>query len=581
MNTNRIVRVIHRLAVITIVASFALATTAAAQPEKHNPYTVRGHQIRTNLIPEAEASAYSTMEVSDAVGPTLFQEMVPCRFVSTLDPDQYPVRWGGQAFQVSESRVYSPIGYMVEGLFRNPCSELIPPTAVALAVRIASYQPNGNGSVYLAPTTRATYTRAALLFKQGYDTMQEANVVLQDKAFVVSVADQSTELTIDIIGFFIPDETVRGAQGEAGPQGPEGPRGVKGDSGVIGVRGEQGTQGDKGDTGERGETGAQGIQGVQGVKGDKGDQGDQGVQGLTGQQGDKGEIGVTGATGAQGLKGDKGEKGDVGPQGIEGHVGARGEKGDQGDRGERGENGAQGAQGVKGDRGEIGQTGAQGAQGVKGDRGERGEIGAAGANGAQGAKGDPGLKGDKGLTGDQGVKGDKGLTGDRGLKGDTGANGTNGTNGAQGSKGDPGAKGDKGVQGDKGIPGDKGLKGDTGAQGPKGECTAGPAGPQGPKGPNGPTGPQGPSGPMGPQGPKGESSCGVHVKVSYCSSYKTIGNSGSVSVSDGDVKSSSVIMLTYFESGGSIPLVVASQNNGSFSVAGSKNTKFKYVIVNP
>lgn len=516
MNTNRIVRFIHRLAVITIIASFALAATAAAQPEKHNPYTVRGHQIRTNLIPEAEASAYSTM--ADVVGPTLFQEMVPCRFVSTLDPDQYPVRWGGQAFQVSESRVYTPIGYLVEGLFKNPCSELIPPSSVALAVRIASYQPNGNGSVYLAPATRPNFTRAALLFKQGYDTMQEANVLLQDKAFVVSVADQSTELTIDIIGFFIPDETVRGAQGEAGPQGPEGPRGFKGDkgdkgdkgeTGVVGVRGEQGP---KGDTGERGDTGAQGIQGVQGVKGEKGDSGEQGL---------------------------KGDKGDIGPQGLEGQVGARGEKGDKGDRGERGENGSQGLQGL---------------QGLKGDRGERGEIGPAGTNGAQGPKGDQGLKGEQGSKGDQGLKGDKGLTGDRGPKGDSG---TNGTNGAQGPKGDPGPKGD---------------------QGPKGECTTGPAGPQGPKGP---TGPQGPSGPMGPQGPRGESSCGAHVNVSYCSSYKTIGNSGSVSVSDGDVKSSSVIMLTYFESGGATPLVVASQGNGSFTVVGSKNTKFKYVIVNP
>src|SRR5690349_16907238 len=94
MNTkiNHIVRFIHRLAVLTIVASFALVSTASAQMETHNPYTVRGLQLRANLIPEETAAAYSTMDVRE-IGPTLFQEMVPCRFVSTLDRDQYPLIW--------------------------------------------------------------------------------------------------------------------------------------------------------------------------------------------------------------------------------------------------------------------------------------------------------------------------------------------------------------------------------------------------------------------------------------------------------------------------------------------------------
>lgn len=246
MNTNQIVRNIHRLAVIVIVATFALAGTVSAQTEKHNPYTVRGHQIRTILLPEESASAYSTLEVAAANAPTLFQEMVPCRFVSTLDADQYPVKWGGQPFQVNESRVYDPIGYLVEGDFRNPCSELIPENSVAVALRISSYKPDGNGSVYLAPSNAPTYNRAALVFKQGYDTLQESNVILNNKSFVVSVADQPTELTIDIIGFFIPDEDFvgGGGKGEKGDQGPQGPQGPQGERGLQGERGERGERGE-------------------------------------------------------------------------------------------------------------------------------------------------------------------------------------------------------------------------------------------------------------------------------------------------------------------------------------------------
>ena len=141
MNTRStvIVSFIHRLAAIVVMASFALVASSA-EMDTHNPYTVRGFQVRTNLLPQQSASAYSTLEVSDAMGPTLFQELAPCRFVSTLDPDEYPLQWGGPRFQVSESRTYQPIGYLVDGLFKNPCSELIPPHAVALAVRLGSYR---------------------------------------------------------------------------------------------------------------------------------------------------------------------------------------------------------------------------------------------------------------------------------------------------------------------------------------------------------------------------------------------------------------------------------------------------------
>src|SRR5690349_21593345 len=301
MNTNHIVRSIHRLAAVVAIASFALV--GRAEISTHNPYTVRGVQIRTNLLPEVSTSAYSTMQLSESVGPTLFQELVPCRFVSTLDPDQYPERWGGQPFQISESRTYEPIGYLAEGGFKNPCSELVPENAVALAVRVASYQPSGNGSVYLNPISTQTFGQPALLFKQGYDTLQEATVVLKNRKFVVTTAEQATELTLDIIGYFIPDEFVgKGAQGEKGEKGDRGEQGVAGAQGEKGARGEQGLAGAQGEKGEKGDRGEQGVAGAQGEKGERGEQGVAGAQGEKGEKGDRGEQGVAGA------KGEKGDK---------------------------------------------------------------------------------------------------------------------------------------------------------------------------------------------------------------------------------------------------------------------------------
>jgi hypothetical protein len=408
--TNHIVRIIHRLAVMTIVASFALVSTASAQMETHNPYTVRGLQIRTNLIPAETTSAYSTMEV-DEIGPTLFQEMVPCRFVNTLDHAEYPVRWGGQPFQVSESRIYHPIGYLVEGEFKNPCSELIPSTAVALSLRIASYQPGGNGSVYLAPAAIPNYNRAALLFKQGSDTQQEANVILEDHSFVVTVADQATELTIDVIGFFIPDPLVYAAKGDRGERGEMGPAGPKGDDGVAGARGE------KGDDGVAGAKGEKGDDGVAGAKGEKGD------DGVAGAKGEKGDDGVAGA---------KGEKGD------DGVAGAKGEKGDDGVAGAKGEKGDDGVAGAKGDKGDDGVAGA------KGEKGDKGDDGVAGAKGEKGDKGNDGVAGAKGEKGDDGVAGAKGEKGDKG---------DDGVAGAKGERGPQGEQGPMGPQGPQGIPG--------------------------------------------------------------------------------------------------------------------------------
>jgi hypothetical protein len=100
----------------------------------------------------------------------VFQEIVPCRFVSTLARDAYPNPWGGEEFQIMESRTYFPRGVLVssEG-WENPCSEKVPVDSVAVALRLMSYSAPGEGSAYLAPASFRTRSAPALWFAGGRD----------------------------------------------------------------------------------------------------------------------------------------------------------------------------------------------------------------------------------------------------------------------------------------------------------------------------------------------------------------------------------------------------------------------------
>ena len=402
---------------IVLIAVFIPILAVAGERREHNPYTVLGMQVRSHLLPDTPGAN------GDDLGPLVFQEIIPCRFVSTLAEDAYRDPWGGIEFQIMESRTYWPRGVLVasDG-WENPCSEHVPSAAVAVAVRLTSHAAPGEGSVFLAPASYRTNNVPALWFAGGNDEMREATVVLRNGAFSVLV-DQQTHLTIDIIGYFETDPN------GYGPQGERGEKGEKGD------RGEQGAQGLQG---ERGETGAQGLQGEKGAQGDKGDKGDRGEQGAQGLQGERGEQGLRGEKGEKGEKGDRGEQG---AQGLQGEKGVKGDKGERGERGERGEQGLQGLQGLQGERG------AQGLRGEKGEKGDRGN------DGAQGPKGDAGAQGPQGPKGDAGAQGAQGPQGPQGEAGAQGAQGPAGPQGAMGPHGPVGPQGPKGPKGDKGNPG--------------------------------------------------------------------------------------------------------------------------------
>ena len=112
---------------LTIAAPLAMAADSTT-PTTHNPYTVLGVQLRSVLLADP---ANGSSGVS--LGPAIFQEIVPCRFISTLEADRYPIEWGGPAYAANESRSYRPIGEMVSANFTNPCSLQVPVESLAVA----------------------------------------------------------------------------------------------------------------------------------------------------------------------------------------------------------------------------------------------------------------------------------------------------------------------------------------------------------------------------------------------------------------------------------------------------------------
>ncbi len=199
---------------LTIAAPLAMAADSAT-PTNHNPYTVLGVQLRSVLLAD---SANGSSGVS--LGPAIFQEIVPCRFISTLEADRYPIEWGGPAYAANESRSYRPTGEMVSANFTNPCSMQIPVESLAVAARVfatgtKSTKSVGNTVVWLTPghdlAPADKLSKIALI--PGEQSMNEASVVLKDKMFTVTSQAGGADLVIDIIGYFIADPYLNGAQG--------------------------------------------------------------------------------------------------------------------------------------------------------------------------------------------------------------------------------------------------------------------------------------------------------------------------------------------------------------------------------
>ena len=555
MNTTR------KLFLSTLAAAVVLLSTVsvrAEQPDKytrpHEPFTAYGMQVRMSLINPIDNTWQK------GVQPTVFQEIAPCRLSSTLNADRYDMPWGGTSYRPNEARFYRSSGVLETPLFVDPCSEAIPVEAIGIVGRFTVTPGDGDGEVHIDSTQPASpYATTVFKFRKGEVLMFEAGVLFgPGGTFGVQTWNAGADVTIDVLGYLLPDPAPAGAKGD---------KGDKGDTGATGAKGEQGLQGIKGDTGA---TGAKGDQGLPGVKGDTGATGAKGDQGVAGV---KGDTGATGAKGDQGVKGDTGAAGAKGDQGVKGDTGATGAKGDQGLQGIKGDTGATGAKGDTGPQGAIGPIGPVGPAGPAGAKGDQGLQGVKGDTGATGAKGDQGLQGIKGDIGATGAKGD---IGPQGAVGPIGPMGPAGLPGAKGDQGLPGVKGDIGATGAKGDQGLQGVKGDTGDTGAKGDT-----GPQGAIGPMGPVGPGGPAGPKGDKGDKGDPGTGLTVtKGNGC--YPPGNNANNqVTVNDASVHPSSVVILTYTDAGSNgNALALTGQGEGYFQTTGSPNTCFQYAVFN-
>lgn len=333
------------------VAALLIPLVAAAQ---HNPYTVPGVQVRTNMAIPVD-TGLGTVVVN--MGPAVFQEIAPCRLVDTLTLDNYPPPWGGPKFAANEARIIPAAGTLLNGTWMNPCSAKVPSGAVAITMRVTVYNPDGPGTVYVAPSSWSAIAGLGITkFQPNLSTIEEGGVMLANDSFSIMPKGAGADFLVELTGYFLEDPN----QATAGPKGEPGPQGIQGIAGPTGPTGANGADGPQGPIGP---TGPQGLQGVQGATGEAGAQGIQGI------------AGPTGPTGANGAEGAQGAIGPTGPQGLQGVQGPTGEAGAQGAQGPQGAVGATGAQGA------VGAQGAAGATGATGPTGPTGPAGAAGADG--------------------------------------------------------------------------------------------------------------------------------------------------------------------------------------------------------
>jgi len=123
-------------ALLIAMVAIGFAGTALAQNGNLAPTTIPGVQVRTALQINVNGEVVT-------MPPSAFQEIAPCRLVSTLEGDHYGSPWGGPAFGPNEQRLIPVNGNLVTDTFINPCTNLIPTRAVAIAIRTHAVNATG------------------------------------------------------------------------------------------------------------------------------------------------------------------------------------------------------------------------------------------------------------------------------------------------------------------------------------------------------------------------------------------------------------------------------------------------------
>src|SRR5512132_4029349 len=97
MQAYRSTRFPPLLLLLTLFCSIAvLGDEPVVQTDTHEPMTFQGFRMRTNIAVPFPG-VWGPRVIS--MGPALFQEIAPCKLVSTVAADQYPEPWGGPIFK--------------------------------------------------------------------------------------------------------------------------------------------------------------------------------------------------------------------------------------------------------------------------------------------------------------------------------------------------------------------------------------------------------------------------------------------------------------------------------------------------
>ena len=441
------------------VALFMLISFVPAGMAQHvQPASVplRNWPVRTQSDQSFASATGSAAVTSNLV----YVAITPCRLVDTRagsagsgKTGQFgpPSLVGGQPriFQISESN----------------CGV---PAAAAYSLNFVSVTPAGQPVGWIAawPDDQPLPGTVILNAPQGGIVGNSAVVMAGADGGIQVMATGSTDLVVDMNGYYVQASTV---QGPAGPQGPVGLQGPAGPQGQLGPIGPPGPLGAIGATGAAGPQGApvnfKGIwsNGTDYAIGDAVSftpgggvrssyiamtantnvEPDTDVSGSGGHWALLAEAGATGATGPVGLTGATGATGPTGAAGAAGSTGPQGPIGPVGATGPTGATGATGAAGLTFQTGGWNSAATYALQDGVSYNGssyislqssnlnhqpdtsptfwalvaQAGATGAAGATGPQGPVGPTGSTGPTGASGPQGAMGPTGSTGATGAAG--------------------------------------------------------------------------------------------------------------------------------------------------------------------
>ena len=118
------------------VAALMLASAATAQTttgiDEDAGLTIPGLRIKTDLVLDGSStpSNFLLPPVINSAGRPLYQQIDPCRIISSLAQDQLTGFYGKQAFLANERRTYTVLGLLFPEV-TNPCSTSFPLTPSA------------------------------------------------------------------------------------------------------------------------------------------------------------------------------------------------------------------------------------------------------------------------------------------------------------------------------------------------------------------------------------------------------------------------------------------------------------------